>query len=94
MAFPRSFAQAEFKEVSETLQTTVRELMATKADRAELLELHESRFGDSELNAKVRLPELWCLAASFLPLSFFNPPFLIFASFSSWPSPFSLRACV
>ncbi len=45
--------QAEFKKVSETLQSTVRELMASKADRAELLELHESRFGDAVMNDKV-----------------------------------------
>jgi hypothetical protein len=67
-----AFSQAEFKKVSETLQTTVRELMATKADRAELLEMHESRFGDADLIAKVSSPALVSFAifnnCRFLPV--------------------------
>ena len=47
--------QAEFKNVSEKLQATVKELMDTKADRREILALHESRFTDAGQATAVRV---------------------------------------
>ena len=39
--------EAEFRTIATTLQETVKELMNTKADRSDLLELHGSKFGSA-----------------------------------------------
>lgn len=46
--------QVEFKRVATELQDTVKQLMASKADRSSLLEMKEQILGDPKLQDRVR----------------------------------------